>query len=422
MGDKAAVVTRVEPARRIDRPILGPLRRHRQPRPPPGQRQAFLRPAEEGSEGRPDEEIEADKTRGRIAGEPEDEAPPAPVGAREDAKPHRLPRLETDLVEDLLDATSPEGVGNEIEITRRDATGEEEDVSREPLRDRRPERLRPIDDRPEGHRLATERGDGRGNHRAVGIARLTKAGHRLGGNQLAPRREDRHARPRHDQDMRRPRLGRQADRCRRKQRTRREHLGACPECTALQADMLPGAKLRIDQPNDPSGMHAGRSLDGTLDRHDRIGSRRNRRAGHDPGTGAGADREARGIAGREIDDNVERYWRLARPSIAKQIGRTDGEAIHHRPVPRWRIDVGDDRRDEPSPAPLLQPHAPRRKEAGIRHDMSQRHFEIDHRLFSGGSPPLRWHRGLGHQPLAAADERAAGIAPGPTARKARRRS
>jgi hypothetical protein len=54
--------------------------------------------------------------------------------------------------------------------------------------------------------------------------------------------------------------------------------------------------------------------------------------------------------------------------------------------------------------------------------MGQRRFEIDHRLFSSGSPPLRWHRGLEIQAVAAADERAAGIAPGPTARKARRRS
>ena len=325
-------------------------------------------------------------------------------------------------MEDLLNATAAEGVGDEIEIARRHATGEEKDVGREPLRDRRPERLRPIDDRPQGHRLATEGGDGRGEHRAVGIARLTEAWQSLWGDKLAPRREDRHARPRHDQDMRGPRLGGQAHRCRCEDRARREHLGACPKRTALQADVLPGAKLRIDQPNDPPGMHPGRPLDGRLDRHDRIGSRRNRRPGHDPGTGAGADFEGRGIAGGEIDDDIEAHRRLARPSITEQIGRTDSEAVHHGPVPRRGIDVGDDRRNEPSPAPFLQPHAPRRQEAGIRHDMGQRRFEIDHRRFRAAARPSGGIAGMRRQVVAVADERAAGIAPGPTARKARRRS
>jgi hypothetical protein len=54
--------------------------------------------------------------------------------------------------------------------------------------------------------------------------------------------------------------------------------------------------------------------------------------------------------------------------------------------------------------------------------MGQRRFEIDHRLVSGVSPPLRWHRGPEIQTVAAADERADGMAPEPTARKARRRS
>ena len=422
MGDKAAVIGRFEPAGRVDRPILGPLRRSPEPGPPPRQRQTGLRPAEQGSKRRPDEEIKTDETRGRIAGEPEDEAPPSPAGAREDAKPHRLPRLETDLVEDLLDATAAEGVGDEIEIARRHATGEEKDVGGEPLRDRRPERLRPIDDRAEGHRLATEGGDGRSEHRAVGIARLTESRQSIGRDKLAPRREDRHARPRHDHDMRRPRLGREPHRCRRQERAGREHLRACPKRTSLEADMLPGAKLRFDKPDDPTGMHPGRPLDGRLDRHHRIGSRRNRRPGHDPGAGAGADFEGRGIAGREIDDDIERHWRRAPPCSIDHVRGADSEAVHHGPVPRRGIDVGDDRLDELPSAPFLQPHAPRRKEAGIRHDMGQRRFEIDHRLFSGGSPPLQWDRGLEIQTVAAADERADGMAPEPTARKARRRS
>ena len=186
--------------------------------------------------------------------------------------------------------------------------------------------------------------------------------------------------------------------------------------------MLPGAKSRIVEPHDPTGMHPGRPLDGRLDRHDCIGSRRNRRPGHDPGAGAGADLEGRGIAGREIDDDIERHWRRAPPGPIDHVSRADSEAVHHRPVPRRGVDVGDDRLDEPPSAPLLQPHPPRRKEAGVRNDMAKRRFEIDHRLFSSGSPPLRWHRGPEIQTVAAADGRADGMAPEPTARKARRRS
>ena len=126
--------------------------------------------------------------------------------------------------------------------------------------------------------------------------------------------------------------------------------------------MLPGAESRIDQPHDPSRMHPGRPLDRTLDRHHRIGARRDRRPGHDSSAGAGADREGRGIAGGEIDDDVEAHRPIA-PASSGEIGRAHGEAIHHGPVPRRGIDVGDDRLDQPPPAPLRQPHAAWRKQA-----------------------------------------------------------
>jgi hypothetical protein len=136
-----------------------------------------------------------------------------------------------------------------------------------------------------------------------------------------------------------------------------------------------GPETVVPQADAATRVHARRAVDGTLHRHHRIGARWQGRAGHDPHAGAAANRSRGRVAGGEIHRHLELHDLAA---AGREVTVRHGEAVHHRPVERGRVAVGDDRRGEPAAPGVGQP-LPARGQRGRRafHEID-RGRELDH--------------------------------------------
>ena len=174
--------------------------------------------------------------------------------------------------------------------------------------------------------------------------------------------------------MRGPGLGGEADLGGTERRSGGEHLATAGERRRLPRHVLPRPKLRLRQPHPAASMHAGRAVHRPLHRHDGVGTGGNRRPGHDPGTGAGPDLEARHVTGREVHGDVELHD-LARN---REIGRPHREAVHHRAIPRRRVAVGDDAGGEAAADGIHEPLPPRWQRLRRAFHQRDRFGEVDH--------------------------------------------
>ena len=149
--------------------------------------------------------------------------------------------------------------------------------------------------------------------------------------------------------------------------------------------MLAGPKAGFGQPHPATGMHPGGIVNGPFDRHHGICPGGHRGAGHDPGTAAGADRKAGGVTGRQLCHDIE-LDNLGGRIGGGKVGPANGEAVHHRPVPRGRIDVGQHRVGQFPTDRRLQPHPPRRQGNRRLFDQPNRLRHVDHAVTT---PPGR---------------------------------
>jgi hypothetical protein len=115
----------------------------------------------------------------------------------------------------------------------------------------------------------------------------------------------------------------QPDLGRAEQRAGRHHHAAFGHVAAGPPDGMPGRRRLVYR-------HALVAAVGPFHRHDGVGAGRHQRAGHDPGAGAGGDREGAGVASRDLVGHRQGDRRAGgRP---RDVTGVDRVAVHRRVV------------------------------------------------------------------------------------------
>ena len=116
-----------------------------------------------------------------------------------------------------------------------------------------------------------------------------------------------------------------------------------------------------------------RPLLGALDHHDRVGTGRDDRSGHDPRRLTGADLQAADrVAGPHLADDLQE------PPGALDVGAAHGEAVHRRAVGRRRVAVGVHLFTEHPTLRALQLDLDRAQRASLVAEQAQRVPKRDH--------------------------------------------
>ena len=158
-------------------------------------------------------------------------------------------------------------------------------------------------------------------------------------------------------------------------RARRKHGRPGPKGCAANANVLPHTESRLPESHAVAGVRGKGVIHRRLHRHHRVGAGWDRGAGHDSRTAAGRNRPRGHVARREIGDNLE-FDDVAGP--ISHVDRADREAVHHCPVPRRRIDVGDHGLGKPPARGIEEPLATRRQPTGGLLHQPDRVGEVDH--------------------------------------------